>query len=327
MDVEILIASVYKKCPIWDKKSKLHSNRNVVDKCWKEIAEEMKEDENKLRKKWKYIRDQFSVELGKFPPPRSGDAANDTPTSKWPYFKLLLFLKDTVMPRKLKGNLPQVSGRTESFAESQTEAEESIQSSMELDETSFCSTEDVVPPQRNAGDDIVENTRQENIKTPSRTKRNTDVSSTPQFSSKKKRGPTEIFNDSLLEIEKQKVAYLESKSKRANEKEDEHLLFFKSLLPHVKKIPESRVLAFRCRVQELVEQFSYPLNRFESVPSTILGPSTSNSSISNQSLNYIDRNRFTAEEECTSLILSNMEQPETVSGTSECPPPLSFFLK
>ncbi|XP_050315311.1 uncharacterized protein LOC126749663 [Anthonomus grandis grandis] len=161
MDIEILIASVYKKCPIWDKKSKLHSNRNVVDKCWKEIAEEMKEDENKLRKKWKYIRDQFSVELGKFPPPRSGDAANDTPTSKWPYFKLLLFLKDTVMPRKLKGNLPQVSGRTESFAESQTEAEESIQSSMELDETSFCSTEDVVPPQRNAGDDIVENTRQE----------------------------------------------------------------------------------------------------------------------------------------------------------------------
>ncbi|CAH1959449.1 unnamed protein product [Acanthoscelides obtectus] len=259
MDIDKLIALVYKQCPIWDKKDKQHSNRNVVDKCWKEIAGEMREDENKLRKKWKYIRDQFSVELGKFPPARSGDGANDTPISKWQYFKSLLFLKDTVMPRKLKGNLPQDTGCTETFAESLAEAEESIQSLPGLDETTFYSTEDEARPRRDIADassSTAESVGKENA-------------SVPRSSSKRKRGPTETFNESLLDIVKRKVAYLETKSKRTSENEDEHLLFFKSLLPHVKKIPQSRVLAFRCQVQELVQQFSYPLNTFESVPSSI----------------------------------------------------------
>lgn len=44
MDKDLLIAAVFEKTPIWDKRHKLHSNRNVVDKYWKEISVEMKED-------------------------------------------------------------------------------------------------------------------------------------------------------------------------------------------------------------------------------------------------------------------------------------------
>ena len=49
-----------------------------------------------LRKKWKYLRDQFSVEFGKMKPPRSGDPAGESYESKWPHYKSLLFLKDIV---------------------------------------------------------------------------------------------------------------------------------------------------------------------------------------------------------------------------------------
>lgn len=45
------------------------------------------------------------LSLGKIPPARSGDAAGDTPTAKWQYFKLLHFPKDVVKARDLTGNL------------------------------------------------------------------------------------------------------------------------------------------------------------------------------------------------------------------------------
>ena len=58
-----------------------------------------------LRKKWKYLRDQFSVEFGKIKPPRSGDPAGESYESKWPHYRSLLFLKDIVKPRASSSNL------------------------------------------------------------------------------------------------------------------------------------------------------------------------------------------------------------------------------
>lgn len=64
---------------------------------------------------WKVIRDQFVRELKKVcrVVPHSGmDAPDDEPDfSKvvWPYFRSLLFIKDSVTPRKTKGNIRSVS--------------------------------------------------------------------------------------------------------------------------------------------------------------------------------------------------------------------------
>ena len=41
MDVEQLIAAVFKRPLIWDKRMKEYANRNLVDKAWKEISKEM----------------------------------------------------------------------------------------------------------------------------------------------------------------------------------------------------------------------------------------------------------------------------------------------
>lgn len=41
------------------------------------------------------------------------------------------------------------------------------------------------------------------------------------------------------------------------EDDDEHLYFFKSIIPHVRKIPESKLLTFRGHMQCIVEEFAY----------------------------------------------------------------------
>ena len=42
MDVEVLVAKIYERKPIWNKWDKQHANRNVVEKLWAEISQEMK---------------------------------------------------------------------------------------------------------------------------------------------------------------------------------------------------------------------------------------------------------------------------------------------
>ncbi|KAK4322772.1 hypothetical protein Pmani_006440 [Petrolisthes manimaculis] len=86
MDVELLISKVFVRPALWDKRNKLHANKNVVDKLWAEICRDFDCEEVVVKKKWKYLRDQFAVELGKYPPPRSGDPADVTQISKWQYF-------------------------------------------------------------------------------------------------------------------------------------------------------------------------------------------------------------------------------------------------
>lgn len=41
MDVEVLIAEVFKKPALWDKRNKYYSNRNTTERKWKEVAEKM----------------------------------------------------------------------------------------------------------------------------------------------------------------------------------------------------------------------------------------------------------------------------------------------
>ncbi|XP_038221463.1 uncharacterized protein LOC119839294 [Zerene cesonia] len=63
--------------------------------------------EKALRKKWKNIRDQFMKEVKKIPVSRSGDAGTDQITSMWPYFQMMLFIKDDVTPEINEGNLDE----------------------------------------------------------------------------------------------------------------------------------------------------------------------------------------------------------------------------
>ncbi|XP_045482789.1 uncharacterized protein LOC123686591 isoform X2 [Harmonia axyridis] len=264
MDIDALIAEVYKRSAIWNKNHKLHSNRNIVDKCWREISLEMNEDGNKLRKKWKYLRDQFSVELGKCPILRSGDAPEDELSSKWTYFTQLLFLKDVVKPRASSGNLSaalQLHQREYGDDASQSFTRCDVSNENEyFDEIPQGSDRNEIGSTfsfKNNKEQDTENIRadcdNENASTLSPASTGTEK----PVAKRRRTLMNDEFNTSLLDIEKRKLEYLEAKSRRQSYEEDEHLLFFKSLLPYVRKIPESRILAFRCRVQELVDDSIY----------------------------------------------------------------------
>ena len=66
--------------------------------------------EDDARKKWCNLRDQFIKEFKKIPKGKSGDSQDRaaTYTGKWQYFKNLIFLKDTVVPRETEGNVPRL---------------------------------------------------------------------------------------------------------------------------------------------------------------------------------------------------------------------------
>ena len=68
------------------------------------------------------------------------------------------------------------------------------------------------------------------------------------------------YNQSILEMEARKLEVMEKVL--ASRNDDEDMLFFRSFLPHVKKIPVEQKLQFRVNVPNLVEQYVYgsPLN-------------------------------------------------------------------
>lgn len=74
---------------------------------------------------------------------------------------------------------------------------------------------------------------------------------------KRKRGSNETFNNALLNLERQRVQHRQKKSLQQRDIGEDLFFFFKSLLPHVRKIPGSKKLAFRNCIQKLVEQFAY----------------------------------------------------------------------
>ena len=67
------------------------------------------------------------------------------------------------------------------------------------------------------------------------------------------------YSNSISDIEGQKLQYLLQKSSHKQDKdEDDDLLFFKSLLPFIARIPITQKLTFRSRVHEVVQQFAFP---------------------------------------------------------------------
>lgn len=210
-----------------------------------------------LRKKWKYLRDQFSVECSKLKPSKSGDAANTTNEPKWPYYKQLLFLKDIVKPRASSSNLkPRVLVAIEDGEEDQRHEE---------------AEGDAVTEQNIAPDDAgtMQNAPAENANPP------TEAAEENRANQQKKRkrvATNALYNAQILQLEQQKIKTIENAFQREPESDD--LLFFKSLLPFVSKIPIERKLRFRSRIQEVVEQFSYEAS---TQPFNFMQGSTSNS--------------------------------------------------
>lgn len=188
-----------------------------------------------MRKKWKYLREQFCVELGKISQAHSGDEGSNTESTKWPYFKPLMFLKDVVKPRQtvLSANsnlLITVPVDPASFTDGYGELKDESQ--------------DAVCPDDNGSEPETTHSPQE-----------APISSSGFLSKCRKRCcPSE--NASIHEIDTKRQQLIKS-YKEKEKSDDEDLLFFRSLLPHVRNVHPSQKLLLRTKILEVVSQFVY----------------------------------------------------------------------
>lgn len=195
--------------------------------------------------KWKNLRDYFRRELKKIPLPRSGDPGDIATKSHWPPFKSLLFLKDQFAPRSSTGNLVEsqddnvtVTGDVHSDMNSDDEIVE-----MEtFDETQNTVDEEPATP----------------ISISSENSASTSTYVEPRTILKSRLRKRKNPVDDLLAIEQQKLELIKTKRAKLEEtKDDDHTSFFKSLLPHARKIPDGQIFKFRNEVQDLVQRYAY----------------------------------------------------------------------
>ncbi|KAL4091715.1 hypothetical protein QTP88_026363 [Uroleucon formosanum] len=72
VDPEKLAAAVFLKEPIWNPCHAGHKNRTIIQQCWSDLSKEMIIDAETLKAKWKNMRDYYRAELRKHPFGKSG---------------------------------------------------------------------------------------------------------------------------------------------------------------------------------------------------------------------------------------------------------------
>lgn len=182
-----------------------------------------------LRKKWKYLRDQFAVEIGKAKPAKSGAAAGSVYVPKWCYYESLLFLKDIVKSRPPSSNVRR-----------------SRRDSVDIqDDEEFIQEQDPEPDRDTENSEVLEDgsvAEQEVDNIPSA------QNQAPSFL---RLIPTNSkHNENILLLEQKKAQVVQ------REPESDDMMFFKSLLPFVQNIPSNRKLRFRSKILDIVDEFS-----------------------------------------------------------------------
>ncbi|XP_054086979.1 uncharacterized protein Adf1_11 isoform X2 [Zeugodacus cucurbitae] len=234
IDPDTLINEIVLHPILWDQKHKAYHNRYLVEKEWECLEAAMKQP-NLLKKKWKYIRDQFRSEYKKILVAKSGDPdiseAQYELYTTWAHFKSLLFLKDQIKPRKISGNLSK---------------------------STTCETP--IVDFDNSTQDSAENTQFINVKNEF-----TDyelTSNTPVATQVNKRHHSSA--DEMLTLEERKLELLEKKIRISNERDDDEL-FFQSILPFMKLLDLEQKLRCRIDIQNTIYNYAFSDTKNRSV--------------------------------------------------------------
>ena len=132
-------------------------------------------------------------------------------------------MKDQFAVRSSGGNLPEVP----------REIEKSSEDTLELDATN---TENNIDTS-NFNDDSVDVERERSAPVVPRVR--------------KRSRQDDRIGEALVELEREKLKILESRTR------DENLSFFESLLPHIKKLTSQKKMLLRMKMQEMVYNFVY----------------------------------------------------------------------
>lgn len=206
-----------------------------------------------LKAKWRGLRDNFRKELVKATEGRSGDAGGVKVTSKWPYFNMLLFLKDTMAQRSLKGNIPPLNIEQNIDDEnSVTDVEYDKIDGSQLNSDQEDSNENNVstmPKARFTERATSDATIPSTVTT---RKKNVDVNLTVASEAPKTKKIKSSVYEKMIAIEEEKLKAYKAKSKEKSMEDDSDFHFCMSLLPYMRKLPEEKKLSVRIKMQEIL---------------------------------------------------------------------------
>ena len=229
------------------------------------------------------MRDQFSVEFGKIKLPHSGDPGGESYEPKWPHYRSLLFLKDIVKPRALSSNLK--SDKSTPIQSNPIPSKDiTVDSVQRGDSGDHDDRGDSVAFGGNDNEDLrfmQFGTHDENQDDGEVTSQERSlVQDNPR--KRKWNGANAKYSETVIAIGKQKAKFLEEAMKN-RQPENEDLLFFRSLLPHVSNIAANVKLRFRNRIQQVVDEFAYPSasSTFQPCPFSLSSSPSASSSNTN----------------------------------------------
>ncbi|KAG8272458.1 hypothetical protein J6590_040613 [Homalodisca vitripennis] len=225
------------------------------------------------------IHDAFRREYKKLL--KSGQEAPDEFESSWPFFDQMLFLRDVMEPRQLKGNIPPPVKDTETETLSIDAIEEDLELESEKDDSliensNSNSAVHLSEPQlaptalQKMGPPLTTPTKGK-LKRLDFDRNNSDRGSPGKSSSNKKKRSVDVSDAHFLEIEKAKLKLFETSASLKNDSEHQFLI---SLLPYLKNIPASRQLQVRNKLQQVLideqERNSFvAINYKDPLPSTV----------------------------------------------------------
>ena len=191
-----------------------------------------------LRRKWKNLRDYFSMEYNKKGAERAKDDYS-RPVSHWKFFHQLMFLRDIVANTVDPLEEPATSSPKSSFVvklpADPTQKTGEKRKSETVDEESEMSDEE---------EELFETNNKLDLN-------QSDIKSELNASS----------NRLQLNQKNNKPAHTKQLPRASvTDCIDPNLLWLKSLLPYIKRIPEERQLSFRSKIHCIVEEFAFPTN-------------------------------------------------------------------
>ncbi|XP_054084500.1 uncharacterized protein LOC128921319 [Zeugodacus cucurbitae] len=223
-NIEMLISEVQSYPVLWQDSHKDFKNKNITDNIWKKLGEICGCSGEAAKGKWKNLRDTYRRNLQKSQPAKSGSEALPVKV-KWPYYDLMSFIKKSVVPDPMDGNLLEpeqyqcCNPNYSTLINDLLSEEDSVFKTVDMPETSTsvstsCSTN--VPPK-----------------------------------TKKRKGRTSEFESEFLQIEKERMEILKAEVEK-KEEDDDDLQFFKSFLPFMRQFNNIEKLEVREEIQNVI---------------------------------------------------------------------------
>ncbi|EEZ98409.1 uncharacterized protein LOC103315139 [Tribolium castaneum] len=215
MNIRLFISEIKKRPVLWDHSNRHYYSKNALNDGWLEIAKMFDIEVYSAKQKWKNLRDTFRVELKKTKRYRSSDG---TSRCIWAYYEDMYFIKDILRTRRAPD--PELPTASPEITEVANETIKTEKDSVTYSPSRL--TDD-------ASNIVIENVTSLHA--------DSDVDTT---------------NEQIDQRGVKRKWFKEEQTEGNEDDQDDDLLFFRSLLPFVKKLDQDKKLLFRMNVQQML---------------------------------------------------------------------------